>query len=78
MLLERNAIQNAENIFSSHRQTAKGTSVSGSAGQQLLLSQCELSIVQNGQSAPSAQLKTRIKIILNHMNRENWRRTGNV
>lgn len=67
MLLERNAIQNAENIFSSHQQTAKGTSVSGSAGQQLLLSQCELSIALSCQSAPSAQLKTFIKKILNHM-----------
>lgn len=74
MLLERNAIQNAENIFSSHQQTAKGTSVSGSAGQQLLLSRCELSIALICCSVPSAQLKTCIQMIPSHT----WRtwRTG--
>lgn len=72
MLLERNVIQNAENIFSSHQQTAKGTSVSGPAGQQLLLSRCELSIALICQSSPSAQLKTCIKMISNLMNREGW------
>lgn len=42
--LEWNAIQNAENIFSSCQQTAKGTSGSSPVWEQLFLSQYGLSI----------------------------------
>lgn len=43
--LDWNVIQNAENIFSSHQQTAKGTSGSSSTREQLFLPQYGLSIM---------------------------------
>lgn len=43
--LDWNAIQNAENIFSSHQQTAKGTTGSSSRREQLFLPQYGLSIM---------------------------------
>ncbi len=43
--LDWNAIQNAENIFSSHQQTAKGTTGSSSTREQLFLPQYGLSIM---------------------------------
>lgn len=43
--LDWNAIQNAENIFSSHQQTAKGTSGSSSTRERLFLPQYGLSIM---------------------------------